>query len=288
MEKPDKSVTYHKNGRVAYITLNRPKYFNAIDYEMPKLLKECIEKANYDDEIRVILLTGAGNAFCSGYDLKLFAENPRPCPGSQTMPWDPLKDYQLMGYNTECFMSIWRSLKPVICKIKGVAVGGGSDIALCCDQIFATDNSRIGYPPARIWGVPTTFMWVYRLGLEKAKNFLMRGKLISGKQASDIGLISQSFKTEEELETYVTSFIEDLSSIPSNQLMMIKMTINQAYENMGMRSTQIMATLFDGIARHTPEGIEFKNKCEKLGFKQAVIERDQDINHLLKDLKPKF
>lgn len=152
-------ITYQKTGRIARITLNRPNHLNAITLETPNLLKQLIEKANKDDDVHVILLSGAGKAFCSGYDLKIFAEQKSPCPGSQSMPWDPLVDYQLMNHFTQCFMSLWRSLKPVVCKVHGVgAIAGGSDIALCCDLIFMTENARIGYPPARVWGCPTTAM----------------------------------------------------------------------------------------------------------------------------------
>lgn len=287
MSKEEEIMLYSTNGRIATITLNRPSLFNAITIETPGLLKKYIEQANLDPSIRVIILQGAGKAFCSGYDLKLFAETPRPCLGSQSMPWDPIQDYQFMNYCTDCYMSIWRSLKPVICKIRGPAVGGGSDIALCCDQIFMTRESRIGYPPARLWGVPTTFMWVYRLGIEKAKSVLFNGELLSGEKAREIGLISGCFDTEKELDEHVNKVAENISKIPSNQLAMIKTTINQVYENMGLKSTQILATIFDGIARHSPEGCAFKQRCEDVGFKQAILERDTDPDSLFKALNQK-
>ena len=280
-------ILYSTSGKIATITLNRPSLFNAITIETPGLLKKYIEKANEDEHIRVIILQGAGKAFCSGYDLKLFAETPRPVLGSQSMPWDPIKDYQFMNYCTDCYMSIWRSIKPVICKIRGPAVGGGSDIALCCDQVFMTNDSRIGYPPARLWGVPTTFMWVYRLGMEKAKSVLFAGELLSGKKAKEIGLISDSFETERELDEFVQKYAEKMSQTPLNQLAMIKLTINQVYENMGMKSTQILATVFDGIARHTPEGCAFKKRCEEVGFKQAIYERDTNPELLLQEINKK-
>lgn len=220
--------------------------------------------------------------------MKLFAESPRPCPGSQSMPWDPLIDYQFMSYCTDCYMSIWRSLKPVICKIKGVAIGGGSDIALCCDQIFATKSSKIGYPPAKLWGIPTTFMWVYRLGIDKAKSILFNGEILSGKKAKDIGLITDCFDNDEELDTYVDNYINELCKTPLNQLMMIKLMINQCYENMGLKNTQILANFFDGIARHTPEGCAFKQRCEDVGFKRAVLERDSNPDLILKNIKSKL
>lgn len=267
------SVLYEKDGRLARITLNRPDRLNAIDVQMPEEIRQAVELANWDDEVRVIVLSGAGRAFSSGYDLKIFAEAPRPVFGSQEMPWDPMLDYRLMSRNTECFMSLWRSHKPVVCKVHGFAVAGGSDIALCADQIVMAEDAFIGYPPARVWGCPTTAMWVYRLGIERAKSMLLTGDVIDGRRAAEIGLVSQSVPADR-LDDTVESLAQRMASIPLNQLQMHKMLVNQAYANMGMQSTQMLANVFDGIARHTPEGVAFKARAEEVGFKQAVRERD--------------
>ena len=267
------TVKYEKKGRLAFITLNRPERFNAINHEMPSELESAVRRANEDDEVHVIILQGEGKAFCSGYDLKEYAEKPRPQIGSQDMPWDPTIDYKMMKGNTEQFMSLWKSYKPTICKIHGYAVAGGSDIALCCDIVIMDENAKIGYPPARLWGCPTTMMWVYRLGAEKAKRMLLTGDLISGKEAEKMGLIYKSCPSDQ-LNAEVMDLANRMAGIPKNQLMMQKMVINQAYNQMGMETTQMIATLFDGITRHSPEGVAFKERCEEVGFKKAVIERD--------------
>ncbi len=267
-------VLYEKDGRVARITLNRPDKLNAIDTEMPRALRDAAERANRDDDVRVIVLSGAGRAFCAGYDLEIFAETPRPTPGSQEMPWDPMVDYRLMSENTACFMSLWKGHKPVVCKVHGHAVAGGSDIALCCDLVVMAENARIGYPPARVWGCPTTMMWVYRVGAEHAKRLLFTGDTIDGREAERIGLVSQAVPADR-LDDEVETLVDRMTSVPLNQLMMHKMVVNQAYANMGMETTQMMATLFDGIARHTPEGVAFKERAEQAGFKKAVIDRDR-------------
>jgi enoyl-CoA hydratase len=268
-----KPVQLELDGRIARITLNRPDNLNAIDEEMPAEIERAVRAANKDSDVRVIVLSGAGRAFCSGYDLEIFAEAPRPAPGSQEMPWDPMVDYELMSANTRHFMSLWRSHVPVICKVHGFAVAGGSDIALCCDQIVMAEDAKIGYPPARVWGCPTTAMWVYRLGLERAKRMLLTGDLVDGARAERIGLVSEAVPSDE-LDERVESLAQKMTSIPRNQLMMHKMLVNQAYSNMGMQSTQMLATLFDGMARHTPEGVAFKKRAEDVGFKRAVQERD--------------
>lgn len=267
------SILYEVDGRVARIVLNRPERLNAINHEMPRELQAAVEEANRDDRVHVMVLSGAGKGFCSGYDLKLYAETEGPNPGVQEMPWDPMIDYRFMSENTRCFMSLWRSLKPVICKVHGHAVAGGSDIALCCDLIFMAEDAKIGYPPARVWGTPTTAMWVYRVGAERAKRMLLTGDLVDGREAEKMGLITRAVPPED-LDAEVQRWADRMKGVPKNQLMMQKLMINQAYENMGIANTQMVATLFDGISRHTPEGMGFKTRAEKVGFQQAVKERD--------------
>jgi enoyl-CoA hydratase len=266
-------VMYERDGRIGRITLNRPEKLNAIDEEMPVALASAVAQANGDDDVRVIVLSGAGAAFCSGYDLERFAEEPRPTLGSQEMPWDPMIDYQWMRQATQCFMSLWNSLKPVIAKVHGAAVAGGSDIALCADLVVIAEDARIGYPPARVWGCPTTAMWVYRLGPERAKRMLLTGDLISGRDAAEIGLVLEAVPADR-LDERVEDLAMRIAQIPANQLAMQKLVCNQAVEAMGLAETQRLATLFDGIARHTPEGVAFKARAEERGWKRAVAERD--------------
>lgn len=267
------TVLYEVKERVATITLNRPERFNAINERMPGDIAAAFAHASQDDRVHVVVLTGAGRGFCAGYDLQEFAEKPGENPGVQAMPWDPMVDYSFMSRCTKDFMSIWRCTKPVIGRLHGDAVAGGSDIALCCDIIIMSETARIGYPPARVWGCPTTGMWVYRLGAEKAKRMLFTGDLISGAEAAKMGLVYQAVPLTDLDET-VARLVGRIKGVPKNQLMMMKMMINQALENMGLANTQMIATLFDGMARHTPEGIWFKQRAEEVGFKQAVAERD--------------
>ena len=266
-------VLYQAADRVATITLNRPERLNAIDAELPGALREAVERADKDPDVHVIVLQGAGKGFCGGYDLKAYAETPGEMHGNQDMPWDPTLDYAMMSRNTEDFMSLWRANTPTICKIHGAAVAGGSDIALCCDLIVMAEDARIGYPPARVWGIPTTMMWVYRLGIEKAKRMLFTGDLVSGAEAAEMGLVLQAVPAKE-LDAAVQALCDRIKGVPCNQLMMSKLAVNQAYEAMGLANTQRFANFFDGIARHSPEGLWFRQRAMDVGFKQAVGERD--------------
>eukprot|EP00127_Corallochytrium_limacisporum_P006967 Clim_evm21s239 gene=Clim_evmTU21s239 len=267
------SVMYEVKGRVAHITLNRPERLNAIDMRMPKEIKHCVAKANADERVNCIVLTGAGRSFCAGYDLIDYAEKKGTNEGSQDMPWDPQIDYEFMYANTQDFMSLWRSYKPTIAKVKGHAIAGGSDIALSCDLVVMTDEAKIGYPPARVWGVPTTAMWVYRVGLEQAKRMLFQGEVIDGKEAKRIGLVMDAVPAAD-IDSYVDRLTARISSVPKNQLAMTKQIVNHAADQMGIQSTQQFATWFDGIARHSPEGMAFKKRSEQVGFQKAVKERD--------------
>ena len=264
------------DGRIGRIVLDRPDRMNAINEEMPRELRSAVEALNRDDSVHVIVLSGAGKAFCAGYDLQLFAESPRPGPLSQDMPWDSTIDYRRMADDTACFMSLWRSYKPVICKIHGVAIGGGTDMALCSDITIMASDAKIGYPPVRVWGSPQTAMWVYRLGAERAKMMLLTGDLITGTEAAAMGLVARAVPPEE-LDAAVDALAQRVAGVPRNHLMLQKMVINQAYDNMGLQTTQMVATVFDGITRHTPEGLHFKQRCEEVGFKQAVKERDSGV-----------
>ena len=265
-------VLFEKTGRIGRVTLNRPEVMNAIDDEVPALLSEAVTAANADPGIHVIVLSGNGPAFCAGYDLTFYAEGSGQA--TQDMPWDPMKDFAFMSRNTDHFMSLWRSHKPVICKVHGYAVAGGSDIALCADIVVMAEDATIGYMPARVWGCPTTAMWVYRLGPEKAKRMLLTGDKIGGVEAERLGLVLKAVPSEA-LDAEVEALAGRMASVPVNQLTMQKMVINQAIEAMGLADTQRLATLLDGIARHSPEGLNFKHRAETVGWKQAVEERDR-------------
>ena len=268
------SVIFKKEDRIARIILNRPNKMNAINDSMPKEIENAIQLADSDPDIHVIILSGAGKAFCAGYDLEHYSKESETNNVIQGMPWDPMKDYQFMWKNTQHFMSLWRAMKPVICKIHGYALAGGSDIALCSDMTVMADDAEIGYMPARVWGTPTTAMWVQRLGPERAKRMLFTGDRIKGKEAAEIGLVLKSVPLEK-LDEYVENLATRMASVPVNQLAMQKMIINQSMESSGLMEMQRMSTLFDGISRHSPEGLEFKRRVDEVGWKKAVDERDE-------------
>ncbi|MCD6014996.1 MAG: Enoyl-CoA hydratase [Solirubrobacterales bacterium] len=291
-------MTYERDGRIARVTLDRPERGNGITLEMPGELAACVERANLDPEVHVIALAGNGSGFCGGYDLVASAERMGHEPadergetsdelrGSPLDPaiiaanhdpdrtWDPVTDFQMMSRNVRGFMSLFHSEKPVICKVHGYCVAGGTDMALCSDLLVVEDDAKIGYPPARVWGVPTTALWAHRIGPARAKRLLLTGDSISGIEAVEWGLASESAPAAE-LDRRFESLLERVARLPVNQLVMHKLLVNQAAAAQGLYATQVLGTFFDGIARHTPEGFDFVRRAAESGFKQAVRERDE-------------
>jgi enoyl-CoA hydratase len=262
------------NPRVARLLLNRPERLNAINDDTPREIRAAMEWANANDEVHVILVEGAGKGFCGGYDLSHFGEGDidHPCQ-QERHPWDPLDDYAFMKRNTEDFMSLWRSPKPTIAKVHGAAVAGGSDIALCCDLLVMAEDARIGYMPTRVWGCPTTAMWTYRLGPTRAKQLMFTGDVIDGRTAAEWGLANEAVPLAE-LDARALALAERIAGVPRSHLAMHKMVVNQVLLTMGLEQTQSLATLFDGITRHNPEGLWFRRYAQDQGFKAAVQWRD--------------
>ena len=287
------SMTYEVTGKIARITLNRPTRGNGITMQMPQELAACVEKANLDQQVHVIALSGNGSGFCGGYDLVESAEgmlkgeaDPSRPKGSPLDPmvqmhnhmpnsvWDPMVDYAMMSRNVKGFMSLFHSDKPVVCKVHGFCVAGGTDMALCSDLLVIAEDAKIGYPPARVWGSPTTSIWFHRIGLEKAKRLLFTGDCLTGKQAQEWGMATECAPADQ-LDECFEALLNRIAMMPVNQLMMMKLLLNQSVMQQGLHTTQILGTVFDGITRHTKEGYAFQQRAAVAGFKQAVRERDE-------------
>jgi enoyl-CoA hydratase len=263
-------VLYETHGRVATLTLNRPERLNAITPALAEDLRAALGSAWADDGVHAIRLRGAGRAFCAGYDIGWGAEVMEEAEAGG--PWDPIADYQMMSGFVDAYMQLWRSPKPVIAQVHGFCVGGGTDFALCSDLIVCSEDCRIGYPPARVWGSPTTMMWTYRLGLERSKRLLLTGDPLDGRRAAEWGLASEAVP-EAELDAAALALAERVARLPRNQLHMMKLLVNQVIEQMGLSTTQLVGTLLDGAARHTPEGTAFSKRALD-DVRGAVRERD--------------
>lgn len=269
------TILYGKKDRIATITLNRPKRLNAINQVMRNELEHAVFEANADQDVRVIILKGAGRAFCAGFDLDRSGQT-APSARSRAAPselWDPFADYMMTTEITAKWMSMWRGHKPVIAQVHGWCIAGGTDMVLCTDIIIAAEDAQFGYPPARVWGSPMSFMWVYRLGVEWAKRLMLTGDHVDGKTAERIGLICKAVPTDK-LQDEVDSLAKRMAQIPLCQLVSMKLLINQAYENMGLHTTQLLGSIMDSIMRHTPEGRVFAQSLREKGVRATVAARD--------------
>jgi enoyl-CoA hydratase/carnithine racemase len=264
------TVLYEAAEAVATLTLNRPERRNAITPELVEDFDAALARALDDAEVRVVRLRGAGSAFCAGYDIGWGSASMEEAEAGR--PWDPAADYRTMRRFVDAYMALWRSPKPVVAQVHGYCVAGGTDFALCSDLIVCAEDCRIGYPPARVWGSPTTAMWMYRLGLERSKRLLLTGDAIDGRRAVEWGLASEAVP-EAELEAVALRLARRVALLPHNQAAMMKLLVNQAFEQMGLHTTQLIGTLLDGAARHTPEGMAFTRRGLE-DVRGAVAERD--------------
>jgi enoyl-CoA hydratase len=304
------TLLYEVDGRVAWVTLNRPERGNGIVPPMPAEIAACVDRANLDPAVHVIALAGNGTGFCGGYDLVASAEGDMsglgergegavapgsplgpPPPGSPVDPatiaanhapesnWDPVTDFQFMWRNVRSFMSLFHSEKPVLCKVHGYCVAGGTDMALCSDLLVIAADAKIGYPPARVWGSPTTALWAARVGAMRAKRLLLTGDSLTGEQAAEWGLATEA-PPAGELDARFEELVGRVARMPINQLVMMKMLVNQSLYSQGLHQTQVLGTFFDGIARHTEEGHDFVRRAAEGGFKEAVRDRDEPYGDL--------
>ncbi len=287
-----------RNG-VRHLVLCRAAEYNTITPALRDELAAAVDAADDDRDVRVILLRAEGPAFCAGYGLdwstraeaaqtvysdaersaedhsgaETSRETPREASREPGRVWDSVADLRMMGRFVDTYMKLWNAKKPVLAAVQGWCIGGGTDMVLCADLIVAADDAVFGYPPARVWGTPTTAMWVYRMGLEQAKRYLLTGDEIPAGKAAEIGLILEAVPTDA-LEAHATALAERMAKLPTNQLVMMKLLCNQTAEHMGLQASRTLGTLFDGVARHTQEGLDFVRRAQDVGFRQAVRERD--------------
>ncbi len=270
---------YEERDGIAIISINRPEKKNTLTNAVIQGIEDGIDQASRSQDVAAIVLRGVGDTFTAGYDLTANRNDwdvPYDAPRVEHREgaWDPVRDLAFMGNNVRRFMRIWQCPKPVLGEVKGWAVGGATDLVLCCDQLYMASDAHIGYAPSRIYGTPTTMLWVYRLTLEHAKQFLLTGRAIDAETAHRIGLVSHVVPADE-LSDFVEEEAKLYRHIPANQLALNKVLINQAYENMGLGTTQLLGTLFDGITRHTEEAYRWVEGFEQKGFRDTIRDRDR-------------
>jgi len=276
----------HTEDGVFVITLSRAKEYNTITPALRDELAMAIDAGDAARDAHVIMLRADGPAFCAGYGLdwstaaQARAQEQATAGGERGdageprgRVWDSVADMGMIGGFVDTYMKLWYARKPTVAAVQGWCIGGGTDMVLCADVIIAAEHASFGYPPSRVWGTPTTAMWVYRMGLEQAKRYLLTGDEIQAPEAARIGLILECVP-DDDLQVHALAFAKRMARVPTNQLVMLKLLCNQTVENMGFASSRQLGALFDGIARHTQEGLDFVGRAGEVGFRQAVRERD--------------
>jgi enoyl-CoA hydratase len=258
---------------VRSLVLCRPAEYNTITPTLRDDLAAAIDAADADPAVHVILLRAEGRAFSAGYGLDWATAAQAREAGSTRRVWDSVADLRMMKPFVDTFLKLWYAAKPTIAAVQGWCIGGGTDLVLCADLVVAAESASFGYPPARVWGTPTTALWVYRMGLERTKRYLFTGDEIPARKAAELGLVLEVVP-DDALETHATALARRMARLPVSQLVMLKLLANQTVENMGFASSRLLGTLFDGVARHTQEGHDFVRRAEAVGFRQAVRERD--------------
>jgi enoyl-CoA hydratase len=253
------------------ITLSRPRQYNTITAELRDALNQALDQAQSEPEARVVLLRAEGPAFCAGYDLQMATDNQANEAAQRS--WDSVSDYHVVSSYVRVFQKLWYLSKPTIASVQGWCLAGGCDLALWADVIVAGRSASFGYPPARVWGIPTNPMWLDRLGHQAAKRYLLTGDEILAPRALELGLVQEVF-ADAELEGASLALARRMARLPLNQLEMLKIFCNHQAEQTGLQTTKLLGTLFDGIARHTQEGQDFVARAASVGFRQAVRERD--------------
>ncbi|MBW2426583.1 MAG: crotonase/enoyl-CoA hydratase family protein [Deltaproteobacteria bacterium] len=255
---------------VAYLTLNRPEKLNALTLELMNALLEAVTGAHADDTVGCLVIEGAGRAFCSGWDLT------PPSPEGDTGHGDRApedltirEDIDSLTARSGRWSMLWTSTKPIIVKVQGYCLAGGTDLALNCDMIVAAEDAQFGFPAVRSIGSPATHMWTYMVGPQWAKRLLLSGERIDGRTAERIGLVMQAVPPSELDET-VHALASSIAGVPYDLLAQNKSICNKAIELMGRTLLQELARESDAIAHKSPAAQEFSRIAKRDGLKAAL------------------
>ncbi|HBF01346.1 MAG: crotonase/enoyl-CoA hydratase family protein [Dehalococcoidia bacterium] len=265
-------IKYEASGGIARVILNRPEKLNALSQQLQSELIECLTNADEDPEIRVITLRGAGRAFCAGYDITP-PQSDEDRETTEARRGNIRSDMQRLQKTARLMTSIFDLSKPVIAGIHGHVIAGGTDLALHCDIIIAAEDANIGFPPVRSMGTPPTHMWTYMVGPQWAKWFMLTGETVSGKEASDIGLVWKSVPAEG-LDAAVENLAIKMAKIPWEMLAANKSIVNKALDLMGRNMMQVIAAETDAVSHQSPIVKEFNEISSQQGLKAALEWRD--------------
>ena len=277
------AIRSEEEGSVRRLVLCRPDEFNTITPQLREELDAALDSADRDPEVKVVLLSAEGRAFCAGFGLDWSTASPASSTGDDggdddrhARVWDTVADVQMIGRFGQTFAKLHTISKPTIAAVQGWCLAGGTDMVLNVDLIIAGESGRFGYPPARVWGVPEApWVWVARLGLERAKRYLFTGDELTAAEAAEAGMILECVP-DDELNGRASALAQRMALLPLNQLQMMKWMLNDvAHHQYQPDTSRLLGFIFDGVARHTQEGLDFVARAQEIGWREAVRERDR-------------
>src|SRR5580693_7021951 len=213
------SILYSVDGAVARITLNRPEKRNALNDELIGVLKDSLALAAEDEQVRVVLLTGAGPDFCSGADLAAL---------DRTADAGVLEHLATAHELADVFLALRHHPKPIVAAVRGRAFAGGCGLATACDIILAAESAQFGYPEIKIGFVPAMVMAILRRSISERRAFelLATGEIIPARRALDIGIINHVY-ADSVFDTEVESYVMQLAARSSSALALTKSLLHQ-------------------------------------------------------------
>jgi enoyl-CoA hydratase/carnithine racemase len=270
------AVRIENDGGVRSLVLCRGDEYNTITPQFRDEFGAALDEADTDPTVRVVLIRAEGPAFCAGFGLDWSTLAQATEESGPERVWDSVADMAMIGSFADTWAKLFELSKPTIAAVHGWCIAGGTDMILNADMIIAADTARFGYPPARVWGTPEApWMWIARLGLERAKRYLLTGDEMTGAEAAEIGFVLEAVPEDELLET-ATALAHRMALLPLNQLQMLKLLCNDVARDMYRpERSRLLGTLFDGVARHTQEGLDFVSRAQEVGWRQVVRERDE-------------
>ncbi len=269
------AIRIEDDGAVRHLVLCRADAYNTITPEFRDELGTALDDAEQSDTVKVVLVRAEGKAFCAGFGLDWSTIAQADESDEQTKVWDSVADLRQIAPYGNTFAKLHEISKPTIAAVHGWCIAGGTDMILNTDLIVAAESARFGYPPARVWGVPEApWLWIARLGLERAKRYLFTGDEIDGAEAARIGLVLECVPDDELLE-HTSALAQRMALLPLNQLQMMKWLCNDVASHQYRPDTsRLLGFLFDGVARHTQEGMDFVAHAKQDGWRDAVAARD--------------
>ena len=286
------NVLYTKDGKIATLTLNRPEKLNAINDGLRADLEAALAEAEFDNSVSLVIIKGAGRAFCAGYDISPSGPGLADAVGGRAgaergaQQRSIAVDRENLIRSAERWMHMWRIPKPLIAQVHGYCLAGGNEITGCCDIIYAAEDAVFGQPQGRSLGIAiTTGLWHMRMGPMHTKELLFTGDSISGKEAERIGMITRAYPAER-LEQEVRTIAERMALTPVEFLSVEKAAVNRYYELMNLQLGVISGAELDAFYHFSPPAGEFQKISKERGLKAALEWRDSKFGDARAAKKP--